>query len=82
MMNYRHAAALIVLGWYLMIPPRDARGVLQPQSALRKWKRAASYKTANECEVGKFKALDANGNGSIFLESKCIARDDPRLKAK
>jgi len=81
-MNYRHAAALIVLGWYLMIPPRDARGVLQPQSALRKWKRAANYNTAQECEVGKFEALDAKGNGSVFLVSKCIASNDPRLKAK
>jgi hypothetical protein len=40
------------------------------------------YNTAQECEVGKFKALDAEGNGSIFLASKCIASDDPRLKAK
>jgi hypothetical protein len=81
-MTTRHAAALALLGWYLMMPPRDTKGVLQLHSPLRKWKRAASYKTANECEVGKFKALDANGNGSIFLESKCIASDDPRLKAK
>jgi len=81
-MTTRHAAALALLGWYLMMPPRDTKGVLQLHSPLRKWKRAASYKTANECEVGKFKALDANGNGSIFRESKCIASDDPRLKAK
>jgi hypothetical protein len=81
-MNHRHAAALVLLGWYLMIPPRDAKGVLQPHSPLRKWKRAANYNTAQECEVGKFKALNANGNGSIFLASRCIASDDPRLKAK
>ena len=74
-MTRRHAAALVLLGRYLMIPPRDAKGVLQPNSPLRKWKRAASYK----CEVGKFKALDAEGNGRIFLASKCIANDDPRF---
>ena len=25
---------LVLLGWYLMIPPRDAKGVLQPNSGL------------------------------------------------
>jgi hypothetical protein len=75
----RHAAALALLGRFLMIPPRDEKGVLQPRRPLRKWNRAASYNTAQECEVGKFKALDAKGNGSLFLASKCIANDDPRL---
>jgi hypothetical protein len=62
-----------------MVPPRDEKGVLQPHSPLRKWNHAASYNTAQECEVGKFKALDAKGNGSVFVTSKCIASDDPRL---
>ena len=62
-----------------MIPPRHAKGVFQPPSALRKWKRTASYNTAQECEVGRFNALDAKGNGSVILASKCVATDDPRL---
>jgi hypothetical protein len=37
--NARHAAALALLGWYLMIPPRDEKGVLQPHSPLRKWRQ-------------------------------------------
>jgi hypothetical protein len=79
LMSRHHAAAIALLGWYLMIPPRDEKGVLQPRRPLRKWNRAASYNPAQECEVGKFKALDAKGNGSLFLASKCIASDDPRL---
>ncbi len=59
-----------------MIPPRDEKGVLHPRSPLRKWNHAARYNTAQECEVGKFTALDAKGNGSVFLASKCIATDD------
>src|SRR6185503_18503774 len=58
-------------------PPRDAKGVLQPRSPLRKWKRAASCNIAQQCEIGKFQAFDATGNGSAFLASKCIATDDP-----
>jgi hypothetical protein len=77
--NARHAATLVLLGWYLMVPPRDEKGSLQPHSPLRKWNQAASYNTAHECEVGKFKALHAKGDGSIYVTSKCIASDDPRL---
>jgi hypothetical protein len=52
LMSRHHAAAIALLGWYLMIPPRDEKGVLQPRRPLRKWNRAASYNTAQECEVG------------------------------
>jgi hypothetical protein len=78
-MDGRRAAVLALLVWYLMVPPRDEKGFLQPHSPLRQWNRAASYNTAHECEVGKFKALHAKGDGSIYVTSKCIASDDPRL---
>jgi hypothetical protein len=39
-MNSRHAAAFALMGWYLMVPQRDARGdrvVPDPDAPLSKW---------------------------------------------
>jgi hypothetical protein len=45
-MKPRHAAALALVGWYLMIPGDNAN------SPLGKWHVHRAYDTAEECQIG------------------------------
>jgi hypothetical protein len=52
----RRAAALAIVGWYLMLAPRtsDSPPVTDDVNApLNKWKTVGSYDTAAECDAGK-----------------------------
>ena len=59
-MNLRHAAALALVGWYLMIPPEVYPGpnssrVLMPPPFDRTWRVKATFNSANDCEVAREK---------------------------
>jgi hypothetical protein len=89
-MNRSHAAALALVGWYLMIPVPGYWN-----DPLSKWSHFDSYDTATECAsvqrrmiektsrpdwdpgAGKFSAADLHRS---FAHSECISTDDPRLK--
>jgi hypothetical protein len=78
-MKPRHAAALALVGWYLMAPP-----ILQEmgfQRPLSQWQLYDRFETLAECrqlkddQWNKFvDAHDSDGRGMIT--------DDPRLKEK
>jgi hypothetical protein len=88
-MNRRHAAALALVGWYLMMPPESG----DKGAPLSKWEIVNSFDDAENCQVDRhdfstdgMKRLNAPKNkadlklGLRFIESVCIATDDPRLK--
>ncbi len=52
-MKPSHAAALALVGWYLMIPP-----FTKPQSSFNVWQIVASFETNDDCERNRkdFKA--------------------------
>jgi len=60
-MKPRHAAALALIGWYLMAPPMDQQThkvkLDAPLSEFMVWK---SFDTARECEADKNKDSDSN----------------------
>jgi len=78
----RHAAALALVGWYLMVPPMGYKG---NQAGLYGWYIVHSYDTAQACEEAP-----ANGETDLpplpsgrkvkWAGSICVASDDPRLK--
>jgi hypothetical protein len=90
----RHAAALALVGWYLMCPP--VRGTfprlrIDTSAPLSQWDMAGSYDTAVACAAGHDRAVadlgsadEPDNNWRITRESfrlgLCIASDDPRLK--
>lgn len=90
-MARRHAAALALLGWYLMTPPlRSPGGELEPEAPLSKWRSPHAFDTAKACENAKESFVKsakrekerdpaAAFSGAILL-SQCIASDDPRLR--
>jgi hypothetical protein len=85
-MKLRHAAALALIGWYLMIPPRSESGpnAFDDRAPLSRWFIFNSHDAAHECEGAKF--LNREGHKQpndpmhhAFEQAQCIASDDPRL---
>jgi hypothetical protein len=63
-MNLRHAAALAVVGWYLMVPPEryferrfepNSSRMLIPPPFDRTWRVKVIFNSANDCEVAREK---------------------------
>jgi hypothetical protein len=90
-MNLHHAAALALVGWYLMVPPRNPHPFIKGDytdtaAPLSKWAHLASSDSAKECEARKSDYLKTVAQvpslAQAALEAECIASDDPRLKGK
>jgi NAD(P)H-flavin reductase len=88
-MKPRHAAALALVGWYLMVPPPQSfKNGEYREAPLVQWTHRATFDTEVECNHETSKGCHHFQNGStIGLEgplcwAKCIASDDPRLKEK
>jgi hypothetical protein len=95
--NLCHAAALALVGWYLMTAPSRA-GWFDPDAPLLQWTQAGSFDTASKCEqirtIANQKFLDkfdvynrdtlekVDPLTAVNRISRCIASDDPRLKGK
>jgi hypothetical protein len=96
-MNLRHAAALALVGWYLITAPLtdDSRADLgAPLSTWHVWRR---FDSVQECEKMR-KTVRGAGEPAESSEqyrspesvepklglraAQCIATDDPRLKEK
>ena len=70
-MKPRHAAALALVGWYLMAPPvRQPNGepaYVDEHAAYRDWKILHEFKTADECEAGQARAKSDAENGNLSV---------------
>ena len=94
-MNLRHAAALALVGWYLMTPPLYKEGA-NWNAPLSDWSISKSFDSAADCEQARqqlvdqgFKfnnaktaTIDQRQAGAVFMGANCVASDDPRLKEK
>lgn len=95
-MKPRHAAALALVGWYLMVPPLTPGGGphdILLHAPLSKWIVGEGYDTKAECESDlreSIKNMDRDANASAdglgavmvveYAHGRCMAPDDPRLK--
>jgi hypothetical protein len=55
-MNLRHAAALALVGWYLMLPSVHSSGPgpwIDLKAPLSKWTTEASFDSATECSLAR-----------------------------
>ena len=95
-MNFRHAAALALVGWYLMVPYEGTgpnfggwtiRATFEKrtdcESAAAKL-RADGYGSSAVDRVGPSDSKDEDRASQIWQEenAKCLAYDDPHPKAK
>jgi hypothetical protein len=90
-MKQRHGAAIVLVGWYLMVPPTKDANQIDPSVRLPKWIVLRAFDTANACNdtqdqlryrVSRLNlqiAADAAASEAAEF-SQCIASDDPRLK--
>ncbi len=92
-MKSRHAAALALVGWYLMVPPWTAPDTFDSKAPISKWQVFLSFDSAQQCQDAQIdyhakwrrNAFQRNErvvayNVRLFGEAQCIATDDPRLK--
>jgi len=82
-MKPRHAAALALVGWYLMLPlPKH------PDAPIAQWAHVDSFDSATECRDAAYHLIDRakKNHDQAKLDTvmgfECIASDDPRLKEK
>jgi hypothetical protein len=91
-MKLHHTAALALMGWYLILPPRDARKPegYNPDAPLKQWYQARAFDSAKACEDARQEFIGYSETGESAdhklmldaLESgRCISTDDPRLKS-
>ncbi len=90
----RHAAALALVSWYLMVPPPHSSESQPPP--LSEWSVYQTFESADVCYF--FRTGTASGMVQdpppdfaerfdsrfmdIFKQAECVATDDPRLKSK
>ena len=114
-MKPRHAAALALVGWYLMVPPLFKKGI-DLNAPPSQWEHRQAFDTADRCESTKddlVRCAEILNNAMVgnvkqacgfegktrheirdrdqeeivvqmafqFMEARCIATDDPGLKA-
>ena len=48
-MKFYHAAALALVGWYLIVPPLTSEKVL-PNAPFSQWEQVKTFDTANACK--------------------------------
>jgi hypothetical protein len=82
-MKPRHAAALALVGWYLMLPPFNGKSV-DADAPLSKWTVYATSDSVGKREgtrmIAAFKRSQADANMQKELEAaQCVASDDARL---
>jgi hypothetical protein len=58
-MKIRHVAALALVGWYLMVPPRYVIGI-----PMANWDRRAVFETKAECESATTLVREPGGGKS------------------
>jgi hypothetical protein len=85
-MILRHAGALGVLGWYLMVPPAPSfPGASDPSIPLYHWKILGVFNSANACEGIKnslLKPPELPEGADLSRDVLCLSKDDPRIKRK
>jgi hypothetical protein len=88
--SIRHAAALALVGWYMMMPPTGRDYPMGNVDApLTQWKkRATVYRDQAECEH-VLDRIRRNTNAKnkqtavrYYKQAQCVSADDPRLKPK
>ena len=90
-MKLRHAAALALVGWYLMVPIPGNDTIPDPAITFSKWINIRSFDSAERCEDGRLNVIKSGVGGpqlmgypegevkKVLLLSQCVVSDDPRL---
>jgi hypothetical protein len=81
------AAALALVSWYLLVPPREGGAILN-NAPIVDWVRLDSFNSATECHDNGYRTqelyeTDADKERAAQMRLwVCISSDDPRWKPK
>lgn len=78
-MKTRHAAALAIVTWYLMIPPIGADNKVDANAPLSQWRKGVSFNSQKECDDS---LKDAVQNPMTPDEYKDAAKQTRKAKMK
>jgi hypothetical protein len=62
--NLRHAAALALVGWYLMVPPLEYLSGNRPAGPYSRWTIADVFDSAADCKA-KMKKVHDEGDAAV-----------------
>ena len=80
-----HAAALTLLGWYLLIPSPGMAVSHRAESALSGWYHVGAYDSKEKCENMIWyyaKQADNDLERWRYSKAQCVDSDDPRMTGK
>ena len=80
-MKLRHAAALALVGWYLMVPPlagTKQHPGLDTNAPISHWSIYKSFDTAKACETALLKGIYANDGVPDMFHGLGVRSDDPQ----
>jgi hypothetical protein len=87
-MKPRHAAALALVGWYLLAPPLRGRNAIDMSAPIAKWDHwgASAFESERDCQnlqyqVAMLAEFRSGPNLQRLKASTCVKTDDPRLKS-
>lgn len=81
-----HAAALALVGWYLLVPPQTRTWWIGAErydnaAPLNRWTIEQSFDRAEACETARLNTQQQAGDGAVRMNhAACVASNDPRLK--
>jgi hypothetical protein len=84
-MKAHHAAALALVGWYLMLPPVTRSGVIvadSPRHHYPGWTMKAEFASHSDCDNAQRVLLGEAMRHSLDLPVDRAARDDNQKKFK
>lgn len=76
-MKRRHAAALALVGWYLMTAPVSDHGAIVDQDApLSEWSKAQLFDTESACEAERQQAITDSQEAAALVPDSDVDKDD------
>ncbi len=78
-MNLRHAAAVALVGWYVMLPPlNEATGKIERLAPLSAWEQFTEFDSSSECH--SFLNGIASSYQDILKNQRFYRDSDPKWK--
>jgi hypothetical protein len=77
-MKLRHAAALALVGWYLMLPPPAPSGGRLRFERLSEWRRIETFDSKNACQHMRSKLIKRMPD-TLIATARCVSSDNPDL---
>ena len=75
MRHIPHIAALAIVGWYLMLPPRGTMGQRLFFAPLLDWKLIDEFDSERACQEMRFKLIERMPESGIDT-ARCFSGDD------